>query len=342
MSQSTRKVHSREAHHLAPGIAPAATVAALALTLAACGGDNNDGDGGDGGAASPAAITDRRLEHRGPDDQGGRSELFNEENPDVKITVGESGTGGGFEKFCAGETDMNDASRPIEDEDEAPICEENGVELPGDGRRQRRPHRDRQQGNDWATCLTTEQLKMIWEPKATARSPTGTRSTRRSPTRSSTSTGPAPTRAPSTTSPTRSTVKRAPAVPTTPPSEDDNIIVQGVAGSEGGLGYFGYTYYEENTDTLNAVADRQRRRLRGPERRDRRRTAPTRRWPVRCSSTRRSPAERQRGLRRRSSSTTSRTTTTIAEAAQFIPLSEDQKTHARRRAGRLPSPRAGL
>ena len=55
------------------------------------------------------------------------AELFNEENPDVRITVGQSGTGGGFEKFCAGETDISTASRPIDDEEEVPICEKGGV-----------------------------------------------------------------------------------------------------------------------------------------------------------------------------------------------------------------------
>ncbi len=57
------------------------------------------------------------------------AELFNEENPDVKISVGQSGTGGGFEKFCAGETDISDASRPIKDDEEVPVCEKAGVKF---------------------------------------------------------------------------------------------------------------------------------------------------------------------------------------------------------------------
>src|SRR5215212_8436013 len=55
------------------------------------------------------------------------AELFQEENPDVQVTVGISGTGGGFEKFCAGETDISDASRPIKDDEEVPICDKAGV-----------------------------------------------------------------------------------------------------------------------------------------------------------------------------------------------------------------------
>ena len=55
-------------------------------------------------------------------------ELLNQENSDVKVTVGEAGTGGGFELFCAGDTDISDASRPIE-EDEIAACEDKGVEF---------------------------------------------------------------------------------------------------------------------------------------------------------------------------------------------------------------------
>ena len=55
------------------------------------------------------------------------AEQFQTENPNVKITVGESGTGGGFEKFCSGETDIADASRPIKADEEAPICKKNGI-----------------------------------------------------------------------------------------------------------------------------------------------------------------------------------------------------------------------
>ena len=89
------------------------------------------------------------------------AELFNEENPDVKISVGQSGTGGGFEKFCAGETDVSDASRPIKDDEEAPVCEKGGVK-----------YSEVQIANDGIAvvtnkdlkvdCLTTTQLKEIW------------------------------------------------------------------------------------------------------------------------------------------------------------------------------------
>ena len=81
----------------------------------------------------------------------------------VDVTVGISGTGGGFERFCAGETDISNASRPI-DEDEVALCEEAGIEY-----LEFRVATDAltnvvNSENDWATCLTVEQLNAVWEP----------------------------------------------------------------------------------------------------------------------------------------------------------------------------------
>ena len=101
------------------------------LAFAACG---DDDDGGGSGAASSGGSSEElsgaiRIDGSStvfPFAQAA-AELFNEEQPGVQITVGQSGTGGGFEKFCAGETDISDASRPIKDDEEAPICKKNGV-----------------------------------------------------------------------------------------------------------------------------------------------------------------------------------------------------------------------
>ena len=111
---------------------------ALAFGVAACGEDEESS--GSGQAASSGDGGDVRARSRSTARPPWRpfaeaaAELFNEENPDVKITVGTSGTGGGFEKFCAGETDISDASRPIKDDEEVPVCEKNGVKYDG-GRR---------------------------------------------------------------------------------------------------------------------------------------------------------------------------------------------------------------
>ena len=107
--------------------AAASGATVLALTLAACGGadagseGSSDGSGASGSVAVDGSSTVFPMSNAA-------AELLSEENPDIQVSVGESGTGGGFEKFCVGETDISDASRPIED-DEIAICEENGIEF---------------------------------------------------------------------------------------------------------------------------------------------------------------------------------------------------------------------
>ncbi len=228
-------------------LVPAAAVASLALVLTACGGKNNSGGGGLSGT-----ITIDGSSTVGPM-SAAASELFNEENPDVKITVGESGTGGGFEKFCNGESDMNDASRPIKADEEAPICAKNGVDyqemvVANDALTVIVP-----KANDWATCMTVEQLNMIWDPKADGKVTNWNQVDPSFPD------VPLELFGPGTDSGTfdyftdvvngEEGASRA----DYQPSEDDNVIIEGVAGSKGGLGYLGYTYYEQNADKVNAV-----------------------------------------------------------------------------------------
>ena len=115
------------------------------------------------------------------------------------VTVGISGTGGGFERFCRGETDLSNASRPIED-DERAICEENGVEYV-----ELQVANDAltvvvNPENDWATCLTVEELNAIWKPGSTVK--TGSDVRDGFPDEPLKLFGREPTRAPSTTSPT--------------------------------------------------------------------------------------------------------------------------------------------
>jgi len=100
----------------------------LTLVAAACGGDDDDGstDGGTDAAALTGTINVSGSSTVEPI-SALVAELFNEENPDVQIRVDGPGTGDGFELFCAGDTDISDASRPIE-EDEIAACEENGIE----------------------------------------------------------------------------------------------------------------------------------------------------------------------------------------------------------------------
>ncbi len=170
----------------------------------------------------------------------------------VKVTVGISGTGGGFKKFCRGETDISNASRPILKK-EMDACKEAGVqyiELPiaYDGLTV-----VVNKNNDFVKSLSVEELKKMWEPAAQGK--------------------------------VKSWKQINPAFPDTPlklfgagsdsgtfdyfteaivgkakssrgdytASEDDNVLVQGVNSDKGGLGYFGFAYYEENQDKLRAV-----------------------------------------------------------------------------------------
>ena len=217
------------------------------------------------------------------------AEDFMAENSGVQITVGTSGTGGGFEKFCNGETDISDASRPIHADDEAEglNCEANGItytelQVANDGLSVVvNPE------NDWAECLTVEQLKTIWEPAADG---TVTNWNQVDP---SFPDVPLELFGPGTDSGTfdyfTDAINGEEGASRTDytATEDDNVTVQGVSGSEGGIGYFGLSYYEENSDQLKAVEVDGGRRLRRAERRDRAGRHLHAAVAGRCSSTRR-------------------------------------------------------
>ena len=166
------------------------------------------------------------------------------------VTVGISGTGGGFERFCIGETDISNASREI-DEDEAAICAENGIEYV-----ELRVATDAltnvvNLGNDWATCLTVEQLNAIWKPDSKV--------TSWNEVDPSFPDVPLKLYGAGTDSGTfdyfTDVINGEEGASRTDYSatEDDNVTVQGVAGDEGALGYFGFSYFEENQDKLKAL-----------------------------------------------------------------------------------------
>jgi phosphate transport system substrate-binding protein len=226
-----------------------AACGALALGAAACGEDeesNGGSSGGDGGNLAGKIRIDGSSTVA-PFTQAAAEE-FQAQNPDVRITVGTSGTGGGFEKFCAGETDISDASRPIKDDEEVPICEKNKVS-----------YKEVQVANDGIAvvtnpelkvdCLTTEQLKELWNE--------GSKVTKLSEIDPKLPDTELSLFGPGTDSGTfdfftdeingEEGVSRK----EYQPSEDDNVLVQGVAGEPGGLGYFGFSYYEQNQDKLN-------------------------------------------------------------------------------------------
>ena len=226
-------------------------VAALALVLSACSGEDDANASDEGGSSASGSVAVDGSSTVFPMSDAA-AELLAEENPDVEVSVSESGTGGGFEKFCAGETDISDASRSIED-DEIAACEAEGIE-----------YTELQVATDALTvvvhpdldvdCLTVDQLVQLWAPGSTVKNwkdldpsfpdqeislfgpgtDSGTYDYMASEIVDPDADEPA----------TRDDYEA---------SEDDNVLVQGVAGTEGATGYFGYTYYEENTDSLKAL-----------------------------------------------------------------------------------------
>ena len=173
------------------------------------------------------------------------AERFRKAEPGVKVTVGTSGTGGGFERFCRGETDVSNASRPIEEEEKA-LCAKNGVasfpvQVANDGISDRR-----QQGEHLGDCLTVDQLKKIWEPGSKVENWQDVDPSSRTSSSSSS--------APGTDSGTFDYFTDAivgeegASRSDYTPSEDDNVIVRGVSGVKGALGYFGLSYYTENSE----------------------------------------------------------------------------------------------
>jgi phosphate transport system substrate-binding protein len=225
-----------------------AACGALALGVAACGNDEESGSGGGGGDLSGTIRIDGSSTVA-PFAQAAQ-EAFQGENPDVKITVGTSGTGGGFEKFCAGETDISNASRPIKEDEEVPVCEKAGV-----------TYKEVQVANDGIAvvtnpelkvdCLTTDQLKKLWNQGSKVKDLSETDPSL--PDTELTLFGPG------TDSGTfdffTDVINGEEGVSREDyqPSEDDNVLVQGVSGEPGGLGYFGHSYYEQNQDKLNLV-----------------------------------------------------------------------------------------
>jgi phosphate transport system substrate-binding protein len=179
------------------------------------------------------------------------AEGFQKKNPKARVTVGISGTGGGFERFCRSEIDLSNASRPMR-QSEAVKCRDADVKwvaftVANDGlsvvvNRQ----------NTWANCLTVTELKKIWEP--------GSKVSNWNEIRDGFPNVPLKLFGAGTDSGTfdyfteaimgRARSSRSDYLAT----EDDNVVVQGVQGERGALGYFGFSYYEENKDKLKVVA----------------------------------------------------------------------------------------
>lgn len=231
--------------------APAAAVLSLALALSACGGSNEEDSGGDGGDSLSGEVLTDGSSTVAPLTSAA-AEFFAEEQPSVNVSVATSGTGGGFEVFCQGTTDVSNASRPISD-DEIAICEENGVEYTELIVAQDALTVVTAADNDFISCLTTEQLAALWGPEAEGAITTWDQVDPSFPAE------PIELYGPGTDSGTfdyfTDEINGDEGVSRTDynASEDDNVIVQGVSGSANALAYFGFTYFEENADALKAI-----------------------------------------------------------------------------------------
>jgi phosphate transport system substrate-binding protein len=225
-----------------------AALAVGSLAVAGCGDDDNGSGGLSGNVRIDGSSTVAPL-------SSAAAELFSADNGGVNITVGTSGTGGGFERFCAGEIDIADASRTIKD-DEAAACEKGGV-----------AYQELRVASDGITVvtsanadvggenLTLKQLEAVWGPDSKISN------WDQIPPAGSFDDQPLTLAGPGSQSGTydffNEEVLGEDAAGQTiqsrqdyTASEDDNVIVRAVESGEGTMGYFGFTYYEENADSL--------------------------------------------------------------------------------------------
>ncbi|AYY11861.1 PstS family phosphate ABC transporter substrate-binding protein [Actinobacteria bacterium YIM 96077] len=254
-------------------LAPFAVASAAALLLVACGSDDNDDNGDDTSTSSDDSNSDdsgdgaENASDEGEELSGNieidgsstvaplseaAAELFMQQHPDVQVSVGTSGTGGGFELFCNGETDGSDASREISEEEIAQ-CEENGISFEGI-----------QVANDAMAvvvhpdnpvqCLTTDQLNQIWGPDSTLSNWNEIDGLEEDFDESLDLYGPG-TDSGTFDYFTEAINGEAGAQRTDYNNigEDDNSGILGVEGSVGGMFYVGYSYYVENQDRVRAL-----------------------------------------------------------------------------------------
>ena len=233
----------------------AAFVLAGALALSACGGQEAESGSGatgtDGAAALSGAISSDGSSTVGPLTESA-AELFMGENGGVQITVGTSGTGGGFKKFCEGQTQLSNASRPIKDEEKA-ACAANGIDF-----QELVVANDAMtvvvnKENTFAKCLTVQELNTMWAPEATGKIMKWNQVNPAFPADNLKLYGPGTDSGTFDYFTDEINGEEGASRTDYEPSEDDNIIVQGVSGDKNALGYFGFTFFEENADKLNAV-----------------------------------------------------------------------------------------
>jgi phosphate transport system substrate-binding protein len=227
------------------------TVLALAFGVAACGGDDDEASSASGEEVSGELAVDGSSTVAPLTEQVGA--LFQEENPDTRVTVGTAGTGGGFERFCAGETDISDASRQIEPEEEK-LCQENGVEF-----------EEIVVANDAlsvvvnpdnpVTCMSPDQVSEIYGPDADATSWGDIQGLDAEYDEELAIFSPGSDSGTFDyfTEAVNGEEGKSRTQDVNVVGENDNATVTGVAGDPGGIGYFGFSFFNENQDQLKAL-----------------------------------------------------------------------------------------
>lgn len=227
-------------------------ITSMSLLFTACGSNGNEGENGDGGAKSEISGS---IEADGSSTVYPITEAIAEEfqiaNPDTRVTVGMSGTGGGFKRFTVGETDISNASREIKDEEKAE-AEKNGVEYTKFDVAYDGISVVVSKDNEFIEDITAEELKKIWEPNSTVKTWQDVRADWPAE--------PVKLYGPGTDSGTfdyftEEIMGEGGASRTDyTASEDDNVLVQGIMADKNAMGYFGYAYYLENQDKLKVVS----------------------------------------------------------------------------------------
>ena len=227
-----------------------AAAGVMALGIVACGDDDEEGGGGGGGAGDLSGTIKIDGSSTVAPLSEAAAELFQAENPDVRVTVGTSGTGGGFEKFCAGETDISDASRAIE-EDEVALCKKNNVayeevQVANDGLAVAiNPE------NNFASCLTVEQVKKIYDKGSKVNNWRQVNPEFEDVDMELFGAGTDSGTFDYFTEAINGEEGRSRSDYNA--TEDDNVTVQGVSGAPGGVGYLGLSYVQQNEGKIKAA-----------------------------------------------------------------------------------------
>ncbi len=228
-------------------------ISAFTVTLVSCGGGKNkeDGTGTGSSAGLSGSISIDGSSTVYPITEA-VAEEFQKEQKDVKVTVGLSGTGGGFKKFGRGDIDINDASRPIKKAEDS-TCQANGIssvelKVAYDGLAV-----VVSPGNTWCKDMTVAELKMIWEPGAQGKITKWNQIRKEWPAQEIHLFGPG-VESGTYDYFTEAVVGKAHSSRGDyTASEDDNVLVQGIKSDKNALGFFGLAYFTENADKLKLV-----------------------------------------------------------------------------------------